>query len=300
MFWRKVFVLLLSWSTLMGCFWSTMIAQGTGEASAPSEVSPFIRGTVWNDLDADGVYGDELGLGNIRVALLDHERYEITSTTTTLSGTYLFDSLGQERYYLQFGTPADMQFTSSHRDPDMPLGIILGVEGLIMGPIDITSTAEITIDMGYYLPPLLQVGISTGGVSVWNGSDPITYTLSVTNVGTGTASESYLNVSWSFNATLDREQSSPRWDCDDSSRGLCTIRIDGLDANVVYHEEVVLIPERPLLPDVTRFQLLANAYSVSPPQAPCGCDPLVHTILVNPTGPEVSRDPFASYLPIWY
>ena len=73
-----------------------------------------IRNRVWNDSDGDGVLSPgELGIGGLRVELLDARETVVATTTTTPTGWYSFDGLAAGVYQLRFPhIPRGLHFTT--------------------------------------------------------------------------------------------------------------------------------------------------------------------------------------------
>ena len=99
--------------------------EPTGEAGSPGLADPAldansnqtldfglfrplsIGNVVWNDADNDGTFGgNETGIGNVAVRLLDQNGGLVASTTTNSGGGYLFTNLIPGQYQVEVTPPA--------------------------------------------------------------------------------------------------------------------------------------------------------------------------------------------------
>ncbi len=78
----------------------------------PSSGSSAIGDYVWRDSDGDGIQeGSEPGVGGVTVQLRDCNGILLATTTTSGSGSYLFDNLAAGNYLVRFVAPNGASFT---------------------------------------------------------------------------------------------------------------------------------------------------------------------------------------------
>jgi len=156
-----------------------------------------IGDTVWYDLNGNGIQ-DELNSGaeGVTVDLLDSLGNIVATTTTNISGSYLFTNLVPGQYQIQFTAPADYAFTVMNAssssdvkdsDPAYTTGLA-PLMTLISGESNISVDAGLTkagieiskkLITSVYNPnlPLLE------DASAMQGND-VTYIFQVINTGT--------------------------------------------------------------------------------------------------------------------
>ena len=152
-------------------------AGGVGTSYDFAEVGTGISGTVWLDLNNDGVIdAGEIGLPGVVIALLDSAGTTIATTTTLPDGTYSFDGLVAGDYVVQEQQPAE--WGSSTPNSIAVTLTAAGAAGLDFGE----KPGSIS---GIVFGDIAGDGDSTGDVGV--GGIPVTLTDSTgTVIGTTT------------------------------------------------------------------------------------------------------------------
>lgn len=115
--------------------------------------SSILGDRVWDDLDNDGIQdGGEPGHGNVQVDLYDSGGTLIATTFSAADGSYAFNGLSTDSYYLQFTAPAGYLFSPQDQGMDdlvdsdaSPTGTTAWIS--ITGGVD-----DLSWDAGLYLP----------------------------------------------------------------------------------------------------------------------------------------------------
>ncbi|MCZ7591066.1 MAG: carboxypeptidase regulatory-like domain-containing protein [Kiritimatiellae bacterium] len=132
--------------------------------------------TVWHDVDGNGLQdgGSETGMPNVVVHLYNTNDVVIMTTTTDVSGVYLFTNLLPGFYYVGFEPPTGYQFT--HKDAGLDDEQDSDADQ-ITGLTDVTQIfsgdEDLSWDAGLYLPASLgdYVWLDEDYDSVQSGSE---------------------------------------------------------------------------------------------------------------------------------
>ena len=136
------------------------------DAGFINQVIPYgsIGDLVWSDKDADGIQdANETGVANVKVYLLDANGKKIDSTLTDQFGKYLFDSLINGNYQVQFVLPNGTSFspanaTNDTQDSDAGIGgksPIITINTSL--PVGDAGRNNLTVDAGL-IPPYGSIG----------------------------------------------------------------------------------------------------------------------------------------------
>lgn len=172
-----------------GC--SSASATYTAPASCTSStpVSATLGGSTYADNNTNGVRdAGDTPIAGVTVTLLDAASLVVGSTTTSPSGTYSFTGLTS-------GVPYSLSFTT-------PTGYSATSPGSITGPLTLTSGENRAgVNVGYRaLTPTLTLGLFVNR-SIARPGNVLTYTLVVTNSGSGPASNVVVQDSTSAGLT---------------------------------------------------------------------------------------------------
>src|SRR5262249_22588586 len=86
--------------------------QANNDLDAGLYYGATIGDYVWNDVNADGIQGEEeVGMGDVRVDLYSSDNTHIATTTTEGDGYYQFTRLPVGDYYLIFTAPDGYLFS---------------------------------------------------------------------------------------------------------------------------------------------------------------------------------------------
>ena len=176
---------------------------------------------AWIDANHDGIQdGTEVGLNGVTVDLLDSSGVAIAGKSTTTAtgpdgklGFYVFDNLPAAGYQVRFTAPAvggyllttPAQGTAATGSDPTPAAASSGKTATVtIGAADTNNRApapatdgtllagaiDPTIDAGFYQPINLKITKTTTSTNVQAG-DSVTYNLTITNDGPGTAQTGY-------------------------------------------------------------------------------------------------------------
>ncbi|MCS4277652.1 putative repeat protein (TIGR01451 family) [Mycetocola sp. BIGb0189] len=107
----------------------SQVILAAGKAARVDVIDTSIRGTIWHDLDGNGSFGDEPGLGGVSVALLHEDKSPVlaedgtpVTVATDEDGSYYFGSIAEGNYRVAVDTStlsADQTwtYTSGTGDP---------------------------------------------------------------------------------------------------------------------------------------------------------------------------------------
>jgi 5-hydroxyisourate hydrolase-like protein (transthyretin family) len=111
-----------------------------------------VGGTVWRDLDGDGVLDVANGGGvkGVKVKLLDHSHAVVGTRITSSRGRYTFDRLPAGSYQLQFShLPTGLRFTAQHQGSNPAVDSDADAYGLSpVVRLDDDHPADTTVDAG--------------------------------------------------------------------------------------------------------------------------------------------------------
>jgi protocatechuate 3,4-dioxygenase beta subunit len=151
------------------------LSRDAGIYRTPPPPTCALGDKVWNDKNRNGIQdGDESGVENITVKLLNSSGGEIASTTTNSFGNYIFNGLLAGSYRLRFVLPVGYQFSpkdvlGSHDLNDSDADPVTGLTDLINLTPPNCDSNSIKWDAGIHLippPPTCAVGDR-----VWNDLD---------------------------------------------------------------------------------------------------------------------------------
>ena len=109
-------------------------------------MTALITGTVFSDLDFDGVQdSEEAGLKNFEVQLLDSSGSIIDTTTTDDSGFYEFSNLNPDPYIIRQVSPSGFVQTAPTFATET-IEIVPGITDAFQTPVNITDTTPIEFD----------------------------------------------------------------------------------------------------------------------------------------------------------
>lgn len=107
-----------------------------------------ISGLAWLDNNGNGLNdASESPLENITVSLFDQNDQLVSSTNTDIDGSYLFEDLSPNLYYVVFENPQGFVFTTAGLDSDVDNSIVAGSTSLIDAIAD--NNIE-NVDAGIY------------------------------------------------------------------------------------------------------------------------------------------------------
>lgn len=156
-----------------------------------------VEGTVFHDLDCDGLDGTLLGRGSdvffdpepriegVRIVLLDLSNVPVAETTTDANGNYRFDDVPVGEYTVMGVAPDGTEFTiqdayggsADNRDSDVDS---TGVSAVFR----VSGSAPIDIDMGVCTPPPGSVEgryfCDENDNGIFDGADPVLADMTVT------------------------------------------------------------------------------------------------------------------------
>lgn len=141
---------------------SDFVTLGSGEYNPTIDGGLYLPATlgdtVWHDVDGSGLQdgGSETGMPDVVVHLYNTNNVVIMTTTTDVSGVYLFTNLLPGSYYVGFEPPTGYQFThkdvglddEQDSDADQITGLT-DVTQIFSGEVDLSW------DAGLYLPASL-------------------------------------------------------------------------------------------------------------------------------------------------
>lgn len=214
------------------------VTLGAGESNLdvdfgyrPTEDQPATLGDrVWRDENVNGIQdGDEPGIADIEVTLLDETGNTIATTTTDSDGMYLFENIPPGNYIISVPQPEDLNYAPVNQgDDDTVDSDIVPETGqssvITLRPGEVNTT----VDAGLYMPlPVLSITKVAEGTGVAPGGT-LTYTLAYSNSGTADATGVVVREVVPEFTTFNATASTPGWECEggDTSAGtICIYRV---------------------------------------------------------------------------
>lgn len=144
-----------------------------------------ISGTFWHDGNGDNIYGNESGIANRTIRLFSCEGSEISSTLTSLDGSFIFSPVMEGSYYLVvdsndgavFSTNGDSQITNQYAVGSTDCFTVINGDphDLILGEIPTSNLGDyVWLDANKNgMQDLGEFGIPNVSLSLFNDSNEL-------------------------------------------------------------------------------------------------------------------------------